>query len=63
MATTSGDSELVDDPSRFLKCPECHRTTTVSLTIHPDGDVQLACRACGAIAIGHPLNYSDRVYQ
>jgi len=40
-----------------------HRTTTTSLTIHPDGDVSIDCDACDAVAIGHKLHESDRTYE
>jgi len=59
----TGASSLVDDLARFLKCPECHRRTTTKFVIHPDGDVQAKCDACGAVAIGHALNQSDRTYE
>jgi len=53
----------VDNPARFLKCPVCHRSGTAKLVVHPDGDVQVKCDACDAVAIGHALNQSDRTYE
>lgn len=50
------------DPSQFLKCPQCHRSGTVKLTLFTDGDVSLRCRACDAHAAGHKLHESSRVY-
>lgn len=50
------------DPARFLKCPQCFRTHTVSLTIHADGDATIECVACGATGFVHKLNESDRTY-
>lgn len=60
---TEYDEHLVDDPSRFLKCPDCHRTTTTQITIHLDGDFTIECSACGAMGMGHKLNQSDRTYE
>jgi len=57
------DEHLVDDPASFLKCPDCHRTTTTSMTMMLDGDVCLKCEACGATAIANPLNESPRTYE
>lgn len=50
-------------PADFLKCPNCHRTGTVSLSIHLDGDVSIECAACDALAMAYPLNESDRTYE
>ena len=52
----------MSEPKDFLKCPECHRTT-VSMTMHLDGDVAIECNACGAFAMALPLNESERVYR
>jgi len=46
----------------FLKCPECRRSTTVSLTVHMDGDAEISCSACDAVAFVHKLNTQDRTY-
>jgi translation initiation factor 2 beta subunit (eIF-2beta)/eIF-5 len=51
------------EPADFLKCPECNRTTTTSLTICLDRDVLLECSACDAIAIAHPLHEQDVTYE
>jgi len=53
---------MSSNPSEFLKCPNCHRTTTTSITVHADGDFTIGCSACDTIAIGHKLNESDRTY-
>jgi len=50
------------NPEDFLKCPNCHRSGTVEMAMHLDGDVGLDCRACGAHASAFPLNQSCRVY-
>jgi len=60
---TEYDEHLVDNPADFLKCPDCHRTTTTEITIHLDGDFTITCEACGATAIGHKLNQHDRTYE
>lgn len=62
MKNPDSDVHANYDPSQFLKCPRCHRTGTVSLTLHLDGDIMLECDACGANAPGHKLNESDRTY-
>lgn len=67
MSKLSTDASI-EDPNlygvaQFLKCPRCHRSTTTSLTIHPDGDVRIDCDACDAVAIGHKLHESDRTYE
>jgi len=49
-------------PQDFLKCPECNRTT-VSLTVHIDGDVGIMCDACGESATAHKLHESARTYK
>lgn len=49
--------------SEVVRCPDCHRTTTVSMTMMLDGDVRLKCEACGATAIAIPLNESPRTYE
>lgn len=49
-------------PGQFLKCPECHRTTTVSLILHIDGDFTITCSACNSYAFGRKLHESDRTY-
>lgn len=57
------DEHTIDDPSRFLKCPSCHRTTTTEITVHADGDFTIECTACGAMAFGHKLHTQDRTYE
>jgi hypothetical protein len=54
---------MTKDPSDFLKCPECHRSTTVEMRMHIDGDVSLDCTACEAHASAFPLNQNVRVYK
>lgn len=46
------------NPSQFLKCPDCHRKT-VTITLHPDGDVMIQCDWCEAVSIAHRLHESD----
>ena len=53
----------MNDVNDFLKCPKCHRTSTVRLVIHLDGDVTLKCDACDAMAIANPSHESERVYE
>jgi len=60
---TEYDEHIVDDLSSFLKCPTCHRSTTVSLVMHQDRDITIMCGACGAMAIGHKLHEHDRAYE
>lgn len=50
------------DPQDFLKCPNCHRSRTVKMSMHLDGDVSIKCEACEEVAIANPLNQSERVY-
>jgi len=50
-------------PGDFLKCPNCHRTTTVKLVMHIDGDDHIECEACEAHASAFKLHQQDRVYQ
>jgi len=50
------------NPYDFLKCPDCHRSTTVELTVHVDGDASIDCRACGAHASVFKLHEHDRTY-
>lgn len=49
-------------PGDFLKCPNCHRTGSVEMTMHLDGDVSIDCGACDAHAMAFPLNESPRTY-
>lgn len=49
-------------PEDFLKCPNCHRTNTLTFALFTDGDCSFRCRACGAHASGHKLHESSRVY-
>lgn len=50
-------------PEQFLKCPECHRSGTVSITVHIDGDSSIECSACGAFAAVNKLHSQDRTYE
>jgi len=54
--------ENVSDPADFLKCPNCHRSGTVEITVHLDGDVTIKCNACNEHGFGHKLHESDRTY-
>lgn len=51
------------NPGQFLKCPNCHRTNTVELTLHIDGDASLHCAACDAHASAFKLHEHDRTYR
>jgi hypothetical protein len=48
---------------QFLKCPECHRSSTVKLVHHPSGDFIIRCVACDAGAGAAHLLEQDRVHQ
>jgi len=50
-------------PQDFLKCPNCHRTGTVELVMHLDGDDSFNCAVCGAHASAFKLHQQDRTYQ
>jgi excinuclease UvrABC ATPase subunit len=57
------DQDNVYDPSQFLKCPNCHRTGNVKITIHIDGDFTIECSACEAMGFGRKLHQSDQTYE
>lgn len=50
------------DVADFLKCPSCHRSGTVELALHLDGDISIECVACGEVAVGNKLHQSARTY-
>jgi len=52
----------MSNPEDFLRCPNCRRTT-VTLTMHLDGDVSIQCDWCDEHATAYPLNQSERTYE